>query len=480
MLVPLLLLSCQRNELAPAEVMTEVIAFSLTSNTGYSASTRAAEDSFVLISDDGTDSLLIQLSDASYIQDTPITKGAPVTNNNLKEYGEKIALKAFYKGEEFVDDVFIFDESGNVRTSMACYWPEAENAMVDFWSFHPMEIEQAQDYILSNDASTPYLSFYYNQIKADTDILVDATEQKDMFMAYARQGKGSGSVDLKYIHALSAINFQVSKALPGQIKNITITNVYAGARLKYSPNGAPEITWELDNEKYTLNQDFAQAIEEDFIGDLSQGITKDINNTIFMLIPQPLAEKTITIEYLREGETQAKTYTSNIPGEQWEPGKSYTYTMSLMDGFGIDVETPIQPSSTSAIDGIQIKNSYNKTCYVRAMIIGNWVDEDGNVAAVLDPDEVNLKISPGNSNYVLSNDWENNWFYDESANIYYYKKPLKRTESTSYLFEEFKRPKQHTEGLKLDFVLLVQAVEAESDKASVTAAWGETIASKLL
>lgn len=478
-LVPLLLLSCQRNELAPNAVMTDAITFSLSSNAGYSASTRAAEESFVLICDDGTDSLLIQLSDASYIQDTHVTKGTPVTNNNLKDYGEKIALKAFYEGEEFVDDVFVFDENRNARTSVACYWPVAENAMVDFWSVHPIEIEQAQDYILSNDTSTPYLSFYYNQKKADADILVDATEQKDIFMAYARQGKESGSVNLKYIHALSAINFQVSKALPGQIQNITITNVYAGGKLKYSPNGSQKLTWELDDEKYTLDQDFAQAIEEDFVGDLSQGITKDINNTIFMLIPQPLVEKTLTIEYLREGETQAKTYTSYIPGEQWEPGKSYTYTMSLMDEFGIDVETPTPPSNTSAIDGIQIKNSYNKTCYVRAMIIGNWVDEDGNVAAVLDPDEVNLKISPGNSNYVLSNDWENNWFYDESANIYYYKKPLKRTETTSYLFEEFKRPKQHAEGLKLDFVLLVQAVEAESDKASVTAAWGETIASKL-
>ena len=456
-----------------------VITFSLTSNTGYSASTRAAEDSFVLISDDGTDSLLIQLSDASYIQDTPITKGALVTNNNLKEYGEKIALRAFYEGEEFVDDVFVFDENGNARTSIACYWPVAENAMVDFWSVHPMEIEQAQDYILSNDTSTPYLSFYYNQKKADADILVDAKEQKDMFMAYARQGKESGSVNLKYIHALSAINFQVSKALPGQIQNITITNVYAGGKFRYSPNGSQKLTWELDDQKYTLDQDFAQAIEEDFIGDLSQGITKDINNTIFMLIPQPLAEKTLTIEYLRDGEAQSKTYTSNIPGEQWEPGKSYTYTMSLMDGLGIDVETPTQPSNTSFIDGIQIKNSYDKTCYIRTMIIGNWVDEAGNVAALLDPDEVNLKISRGNSNYLLSEDWENNWFYDESTNIYYYKKSLKRTESTSYLFEKFKCPTQHSEGLKLDFVVLVQAVEAESDKASVTDAWGETIASKL-
>ena len=474
--VSLLLLSCQNNELAPTEAVTDAITFSVSSNTGYSASTRSGGESLVLISDDYADSLLIQLSDISYNQDAPITKGAPVTNNNLNLYGEKIALKAFYENEQFVNDVFVFDQNGSVRTSIACYWPVAENAMVNFWSFHPKEIAQAPDYIISNDATAPSLSFYYNQKKAGEDILVDATEQKDMFMAYARQGKESGSVDLNYIHALSSIKFQTGKALSGEVQNITISNVYAGGTLTYSPNGSDKISWDLDDDRYTLDQDFAKDIEEDFIGDLSQGINRDIDNTIFMLIPQPLADKTLTITYLREGDTQAKTYTANIPGEKWEPGKSYTYTISLMDGFGIDIETLAQPSGTNVIDGIQIENIYNKTCYIRAMIIANWVDEAGNVAAILNPDEVNLKISGGNGNYQLNADWGNYWFYDTITNIYYYKKPLKKTESTASLFEKFTSPIQHSEGLKLDFVVLVQAVEAENDKTSVKAAWGETIA----
>ncbi len=476
----LLLFSCQNRELAHTEEITDVIMFSLSSNAGYSVSTRSAEESFVLMSDDATDSLLIQLSDISCNQDATITKGAYITNNNLKLYGEKIALRAFYENEQFVSDVFVFDQDGSVRTSIPCYWPTAEDAMVNFWSFHPKEIAQAHGYIISNDDSTPYLSFYYNQKKADEEILVDATEQKDVFMAYARQGKESGSVDLKYIHALSSIKFQAGKALSGEVQNITISNVYAGGTLTYLPNGSDNLTWDLDNERYTLNQDFAQGIGEDFTGDLSQGITHDIDNTIFMLIPQPLTEKTITIKYLRDGESQAKTYSASIPGEQWKPGKSYTYTISLMDGFGIDIETPTPPSGTSVIDGIKINNTNNRTCYIRAMIIANWVDEDGNIAAILDPDEVNLIISEGNSNYQLSTDWRSYWFYDESTNIYYYRKPLNRTESTTVcLFEKFTNPIPHSEGLKLDFYVLVQAVDADRDKASVKAAWGETIANNL-
>ena len=68
---------------------------------------------------------------------------------------------------------------------------------------------------------------------------------------------------------------------------------------------------------------------------------------------------------------------------------------------------------------------------------------------------------------------------DPNTNIYYYRKPLKATESTTFLFERFTRPIPHSEGLKLDFVVLVQAVEAESDKTSVKDAWGETIANVL-
>ena len=56
---------------------------------------------------------------------------------------------------------------------------------------------------------------------------------------------------------------------------------------------------------------------------------------------------------------------------------------------------------------------------------------------------------------------------------------IKKSESTTFLFEKFTNPIHHSEGLKLDFGVFVQAVEAESDKASVTSAWGETIANSL-
>ena len=290
-------------------------------------------------------------------------------------------------------------------------------------------------------------------------------------MAYTRESKGSSSVGLNYTHALSAIKFVAGKALAGEVQNITISNVYAGGTLTYTPYGTSKLIWDLDEAKYTLNQNFAQDINEDLSGDSSQDITKDINNTTFMLLPQPLEGKVLTIKYRREGETEARTYTANMPQGNWVAGKAYTYTLTLMDGLGIDIE---------AIDGINIKNTYNKPCYVRAMIIANWTDDDGNIAATLNPDEINLKITPENSNYQLNANWETNWFYDAATNIYYYKKALLKTERTEVkLFDKFTNPYPHPEGLKLDFSVLVQAVEAESTKSSVTSAWSSAIADQL-
>ena len=493
LLMVLLLIACQKEELVPIRDIKDIITFSINSNAdainAYTASTRAVEEPLALISEDGADTLTFDLTvtdgiytdQQSNISDTIVTKGTSVTNDNLMDVcEEQIAMKAFYQNEQFINDVLVLDESGYARTSIASYWPIAEEALVDFWSFHPKEISQSQNFTINNEETTPSLSFYYNMKDGDKNTLVDATKQKDYILAYNRQGKESGSVDLNYIHALSAVKFNAGKTLAGEILNITITNVYAGGKLTFSPNGTSKISWELDNERYTLNQDFSQKIDEDLSGDSSQAITKDIDNTVFMLIPQPLTDKTLSIEFRRKGETEAKIYTVNMPGGSWETGKSYTYTLTLMDGLGIKIETEETPTDNKVIDGIKIKNVNNKTCYVRAMVIANWVDQHGNIAAIFNPDETNLKITPENSNYQLSADWGSYWLHDAQTNIYYYKKPLLKEEYTAVdLFEKFTNPTSRTEDLKLDFMVIVQAVEAESSKASVKAAWGETIAGYL-
>ncbi len=466
------LFSCQKEEVAPNNTKKDSITFSISGNTGggqsYSVSTRAAGEPLVLVSEDGTDSLVFQLT----VTDTVQTKGTSVTTDNLAELcADNLAIMAYYQNVKFIDDVLVFENDGSARTSTASYWPTAEDAKVDFWSFHPKDIAGSNNITISNDADSPYFSFHYNQENENTGILADVTDQHDLFMSYTRQGKDEGSVELSFIHALSAIKFAAGKTLSGKIENIQISNIHAKGTLTYTPNGVTKLEWELDDETSTLNQDFAEVIDENLSGDFAQSITKEIEKTTFMLIPQSLEGKVLTIKYRKEGETEARTYNVNMPAGKWEPGKAYTYNLTLMDGLGIDIDI---------IDGAKIKNTHNKPCYIRAMILGNWVDEEGNIAAIFNPDEINLKITSGNSNYRLNANWETYWFYDAATDIYYYKKPLLKSESTAAnLFDQFTNPKPNTEGLKLDFTVLVQAVEAETAKTSVTAAWGNAIAAQL-
>ena len=478
----LLLFSCQKEEVPPAEAITDAITFTLKSNGNYSASTRAGQESVALVSNDGKDTLILQLSEISDIYtDTTTTKGTAITGNNLKEKcPEKIALQAFWGNNKFIDDVLVFDNDGSARTKTPSYWPVAEDAMVDFWSYHPKETALINNLTITNNTNTHTITLNYNQKKENDNTLVDATQQEDLFFAYTQAGKETGSVNLTYQHALSAIKFSAGKALAGEIRNISITNIHASGTLTFSPTAENnKFSWELTNEKYTLNQNFEKKIDEDITGDASQGIAQDIENTTFMLIPQDITATTgegakeLTIKYLKAGETEATEYKAILPDGKWEAGKAYTYTLTLMDGMGFEIEPPTTTNNT--INGIEIKNTYNKPCYIRAMIIANWVDSEGNIAAIFYPSEIDLKITASPSNYVKGENWDNNWWYDEDTNIYYYKRPLQKDGNPIKLFETFTNPKPNTEGLNLDFTVLVQAVEADNNKTYVKTAWGEKI-----
>ena len=487
-----LCIGCQDQELSQGELSNDAITFALYNigddNLSSSSKKRAVEKPIILVNEDGTDSLALYLTIADTIDwgepilhaDKDVTRGTPINNDNMvSKCSGEIALDAFYKNETYIEDVILLNSLTDVHTQVVHYWPIAKDAKISFWSYHPKEIDEAADaaFTINNDAASPSLSFYYNQEGSDSK-LVDVKEQKDLFLAYAHQGKEQGKVNLQYNHALSAIRFIAGKVLAGTVENISLSDVYAAGKLTYQPNQATKLTWELDNSsKSTLDQDLNVEIKENMSGTPTQPITSDANETTFLLIPQPTTGKILTITYLRPDGVH-DVYKATMPDGAWEIGKAYTYTLKLMDG--LSIEATAENVVNKVINGVEITNTYNKPCYVRAMIVGNWVDEADNVAALFNPNEVNLKITAGNSNYERATNWDTYWLYDETANVYYYKKPLLSTKHTEVrLFNKFTNPITHADGLELDFVVLVQAVEAEADKTSVKAAWGNTVADQL-
>ena len=482
-------LGCQDQELVQRAESTDAITFALyhhgEDSLLFSPLARTLEKPLVLINEDGTDSLTFYLTITDSIGleqpveqvDTVIARGVPITSDNLVSISSgNIALDAFYETSPFMKDEIYFNSNGEAYTGITRYWPANQGAKVAFWSYHPKEIDEAvnANFTISHDATTPSLSFYYDQKAADNK-LKDVTEQKDLFFAYAYQGKEDGVVNLRYEHALSAIKFAVGKTLATTIKNITLTDVVADGTLIYSPKSSPKLSWNIgENPFSTINQDFGVQIDEDLKGNPSQAITKDADNTIFFLIPQSVNGKQLSVTIQKEGKTESDTYTATMPEGEWEMGKTYAYTLSLLDG--IDIEM-----SGDVVDGVEISNTNNKPCYVRAMIMGNWVDSEGNVAAIFNPqdeqEQVDLIIDANNHNYELASNWEEYWYYDENTHLYYYKGLLEGKKSTDVkLFNKFINPKSRiSEGLYLDFVVFVQAVEVDF----VEEAWGENIANIL-
>ena len=486
--LPLMCYGCQTDDVVENGIGADAITFELYSNNeeqSSSPSTRAADKPIVLLSENGTDSLTLYMTVANTIDlrqptqqiDDAITRGTPITNDNLmSKCSGEIALDAFYLDNVFIDDVLSFDGDGKAHTPTPHHWPAAKDAKIDFWSYHPKEICDAADANFTYlNGDTPSLRFYYSQM-GENGALVDVKDQKDMFLAYTNQGQEQGTVSLEYDHALSAIKFVAGKALEGKIKNIKLTDVYAAGTLTYTPNETTKLSWELDNDsKAIINQDFDNGIDENTIGSSTQDITRAAET--FLLIPQSATGKRLTIEYHRPDGT-VDTYSATMPDGVWEIGKTYTYTLRLMDG--LDIEAEAGSVSNKTVNGIEIANTYSKPCYVRAMIMANWVDEDGNIADILNPDEIDIAISSGNSNYQLAAEWSTYWFYDATTNIYYYKKPLRSATSTEVkLFNRFTNSVTHSEGLTLDFTVFVQAVEADAAKNIVSSMWGNDVASKL-
>ena len=272
-----LCIGCQDQELSQGELSNDAITFALYNigddNLSSSSKKRAVEKPIILVNEDGTDSLALYLTIADTIDwgepilhaDKDVTRGTPINNDNMvSKCSGEIALDAFYKNETYIEDVILLNSLTDVHTQVVHYWPIAKDAKISFWSYHPKEIDEAADaaFTINNDATSPSLSFYYNQEGSDSK-LVDVKEQKDLFLAYAYQGKEQGKVNLQYNHALSAIRFIAGKVLAGTVENISLSDVYAAGKLTYQPNQATKLTWELDNSsKSTLDQDLNVEIKE--------------------------------------------------------------------------------------------------------------------------------------------------------------------------------------------------------------------------
>ena len=140
----------------------------------------------------------------------------------------------------------------------------------------------------------------------------------------------------------------------------------------------------------------------------------------------------------------------------------FTTTEDVVNTF---TPAEVPPTVTESFDktvkeDVNVINKGNTEAYIRAAVVINWVDAQGNIVS-----------DPEGHTYECNFDLDNGWF--EADGFYYYSKPVPAGEATTDLISSAK-PLTGTEyQLKIDIV--AQTIQSKPDSV-VAEKWGVTVA----
>lgn len=379
------------------------------------------------------------------------------------------------------------------------YWP-TDNKALNFCSFGPSD-EFGSSGSASNltwNNSTHTFSFNYTTPSSSADSL-DAQYQKDIIVGVNQQKfvkDGTNNISLELKHPLMAVRFVLGD-LWGKIRYISLDNFYSVGtasvtkdNVVWSGLSTQQTFYQLfdmfDTTKYTDEQKAAGTVE------LDQTLDKSRN---FIIIPQNLpANASLSLKMgntLHEITLNFDKIVGDGLTKDWSgyAGKVLTFRISSLKANLVSVDIT-DVVSGSKKDNIKIFNDGKSDLYVRAVLVGNWLNSKGNILAAWDeelPYGTFDGKNPVTDATAFPRTLPSNWVL-HSDGFYYYKKILPSGYRVSQnLFDEFiltdKPSVENTEDpdVQLDsfeMSILVQAVAAVDPdggtdvKYSARTAWG--------
>ena len=445
-----------------------------------------------LTSEDGTRSLTFERSvsrssDAGVIEElmdgSVATKGAPVTSANVNTlYANSLYVTALRdNGSEFMTgEALVYSERVNEtwtkwNTAKTYVWPaEAE---LTFWGWSQIASPTVNKTTMTFTYVTP------ESAEAQNDVIVAKTT--------AKMTKDSG-VSLVFAHALSAIRFEIGKTNDCTIKSITLKNVKSTGDCTYIPDASSDarITWNNLGGSRDFIQIFNAEVNECLVDDDEHFQEVDQTETqekTFMLIPQaPVTDKPLSIELVvtpKDGTKQDITLSAPLPFDEetpaWKPGYTYTYRLSILNGLDIVIDDDVSEDGTTK-DNLTITNVGGKPAYVRALVVGYWINAEGDIVSLWDP--ANTSMGTFTPAIFAASPVLNDYWVKGADGFFYYTKVLPAREATetslfnSYVANEDGKPKNLKLSDHLEIDIVSQAVVADAGKASITKAWGATAA----
>ena len=313
-----------------------------------------------------------------------------------KDNGTNTALFTNQKASKNNEDIWEIEDKTNSR------WPF--DALVSFHAYAPFNDATDGMWSVTTDADNVKTKIKYTAKSGETEI----PAQPDIVVATNAESRSVSSddkaVELKFSHALTAVNFAISKDLTdifhagatdgSKLKSITLSGIpNEGTCELTAPEGAPQTpsqTWTFDTEsdgaKKTGTYTFDLTKENIQIGE-SYALTSNEDKNILMMIPQDLngtkAQLTFVLDIKGKGD---QTFTFDLSNQTWLPGTSVTYKLSASAVNHLENAEVKFPDSWK--DTEQVKYSYPKTDFAAGESIGLYVVNSKNKI-----EEANLKLT---------------------------------------------------------------------------------------
>ena len=346
-----------------------------------------------------------------------------ISTNN----GTNTALFTNQKASKNNEDIWEIGDKTNSR------WPF--DALVSFHAYAPFNNTTDGMWSVTTDEDNVKTKIKYTAKSGETEI----QSQPDIVVATNAESRSVSSddkaVELKFSHALTAVNFAISKDLTEIFQTATDGSKLKSIKLSGIPNEGtceltakagdpqtPSQTWtfetEADGKKKTGSYTFNLENKNITIGE-SYALTSNEDKNILMMIPQDLngteAKLTFVLDIKGKGD---QTFTFDLSNQTWLPGTSVTYKLSASAINHLENAEVKFPDSWK--DTEQAKYSYPKTDFAAGESIGLYVVnsnntiEGENLKCVKQADG-SWKIGDGNTKYLKLKNYKYFAYYPYNA-----------------------------------------------------------------
>lgn len=401
----------------------------------------------------GNDSLFITATVSEMPEPSRIGTKAEAKTEDGSDRPEHFHITAFKDDaqEPYLRSFSVETENNWESYSPMLYWPYKYEALHFFaWAYNISCEIISPSYSVGEQFTA---EFNYTIPSSETQEN-DAEVQPDLIFAIAPSQKESDDpVNLRFVHALSAVEFKIGTIGDATVVKsvIKINNILSKGHCTITHPVTPaNIRW---TPQYPLDS-YSQTVKD--------GVP-------FMIVPQSLDatgaefQIDITIGDITH-EFTAKKLSELTP--EWETNKKYTYTINK----GGEVRVGVRDNVSGTVkNNVKIQNTGFSTSYIRAAIVGYWsvTKEDGTEEIVASWD-IN---DTGTGTLTKASDWSSWWTMKDG--FYYYKATVAPGEYTHPLFDKYELTKTAgpVSGSQLKINIAVQAVE----QAAGEALWQEAL-----